>query len=456
MSPQALRSASPRRNHASPPLRRPLGRLCALAILCGAVAAVQAQEGQEGAGRPLRVLMITGGGHHDFDKNSAALLAGLEKRMRLAVTRLQLVDAQPAAGQRPGALLDDKLAERFDAVLAYHQGEILGLKREELDNLLSYVRRGGAWVGIHSAADSFKWCRDYVAMVGGRFASHPPFAPLKARVLLGDHPVLDGIADFEHPDEFYYLDDCSLGDKHVVLVGEGPTDGRLRPLAWTKSYGEGRVFYTALGHGLQAHNNPAFHALIGNALRWASAKDHWAPGEEGWRRLWDGRSLCGWTMVGPGSFKIADGVLETNGGMGLLWFDRMKFRDFELELEFRLTGPKDNSGVFVRFPRAPRSAWDAVNDGYEVQICDAGAEKTRTGCIYGFEDCSKLASKPIGEWNRMRIAVTGQRYVVELNGEQVCEYGGSRGDDGYVGLQNHAAGEVVQFRGIRARERKSD
>jgi type 1 glutamine amidotransferase len=119
--------------------------------------------------------------------------------VKLQVTELRLPTDQtpdpPPNQPRPGALLDAELPNRFDVILAYHQGEKLGLNREELDNLLSFVRLGGGWVGLHCAADSWKWCRDYVAMVGGRFQTHPPFQPLTAQRVLGDHRVLDGVAD---------------------------------------------------------------------------------------------------------------------------------------------------------------------------------------------------------------------------------------------------------------------
>lgn len=406
--------------------------------------------------RPLRVLLMTGGGYHDFEGNAKLLLAGLAQHLKLDVTHLRLVkDGEPEAArpeERPTRILDAGMAQRFDVVLAYHQGEKLGLNQQERDSLLHFVRRGGGWVGLHCAADSFKWNREFVAMVGGKFKSHPPFGPITVRRLAGDAPVLAGIEDHTYPDEFYYLDECRLDDKQVVLVGEGPADKKMRPVAWTKAYGEGRVFYTIQGHGKEAFADPNLLRLVANALCWASARPHWAAGPEGWRTLFDGTSLAGWTQCGPGRFTVQDGALVGDGGMGLLWFHEKAFADFELELEWRLAKAEDNSGVFVRFP-PPRDPWDAVRDGYEVQICDAGGAKTRTGSIYSFQDASELVRRPVGEWNAMRIVAEGQRYEVWVNGRKVCEYTGERSRTGHIGLQNHAAGEVVAFRNLRVRER---
>ena len=156
-------------------------------------------------------------------------------------------------------------------------------------------------------------------------------------------------------------------------------------------------------------------------------------------------------MSGPGKFGVQGGELATDGGMGLLWFSALEFGDFEFECDWCLTKPDDNSGVFVRFPQ-PRTPWDAVNQGYEIQICDAAKDKQATGAVYSFQAPDQLASKPVGEWNHYQIKAVGQQYAITLNGTPVCKYEGSRAIRGYVGLQNHANGQVVRFRNLRARQ----
>ncbi len=159
----------------------------------------------------------------------------------------------------------------------------------------------------------------------------------------------------------------------------------------------------------------------------------------------------GWSMVGPGSIKEeSDGVLVTEGGMGLLWFSKQPFGDFTLRLEYKLSDPGNNSGVFVRFPNQPKSPWDAVKDGYEIQICQDADPEHRTGSIYSFKAVDKTPeTKPVGEWNTYEITVKGQQYTVSLNGEVINSYKGSRGIRGYVGLQNHDPKSIVRFRNVR-------
>ena len=159
----------------------------------------------------------------------------------------------------------------------------------------------------------------------------------------------------------------------------------------------------------------------------------------------------GWKMVGPGSVKEeSDGVLVTEGGMGLLWYAKAPFRDYTLRVDYKLTNPGDNSGVFVRFPKEPTNPWDAVHQGYEIQICDKADPAHRTGSIYSFKPAEKTPpTKPAGEWNTYEIRVKGQDYAIALNGEPINTYRGDRGAEGFVGLQNHDAKSIVRFRNIR-------
>src|SRR4051812_46158550 len=93
------------------------------------------------------------------------------------------------------------------------------------------------------------------------------------------------------------------------------------------------------------------------------------PSAAGWTPLFNGRDMEGWEHVGPGRFVIEDGVLKTDGGMGLLWYTRETFGDAVLRIVYRNPGGK-NSGVFIRIPEKPTEPWMPVHRGYEVQIDD--------------------------------------------------------------------------------------
>ena len=177
------------------------------------------------------------------------------------------------------------------------------------------------------------------------------------------------------------------------------------------------------------------------------------PAAPPWLPLFDGRGTAGWTMTGPGGFDVVDGSLVSRGGMGLLWYGRRRFGDFDLSVDWKVGSPCANSGIFVRFPGRPRSPSDAVDGGYEVQIdaCDPRGPRYTTGAIYDQAPALRAAARPAGRWNRYRIRVVGQRYTVTLNGVVVARFLGVRGRTGYIGLQNHDEASRVSFRRIMVR-----
>lgn len=178
--------------------------------------------------------------------------------------------------------------------------------------------------------------------------------------------------------------------------------------------------------------------------------------EPGYTSLFDG-TLNGWQEAGPGGFNIVDGMLQTSGGMGLLWYTKTEFKDFILKVDWKEAHFSDNSGVFVRFPDPGGDPWSAVNGGYEIQIDNVGAPNGnplyKTGAVFNFRAPTTVASNPVGQWNYYEIQVVGQNYKVTLNGQVVIpDFVGSRSTVGYIGLQNHDETSTVTFRNIRIKE----
>lgn len=186
--------------------------------------------------------------------------------------------------------------------------------------------------------------------------------------------------------------------------------------------------------------------------------------EPGYRALWDGRSLDGWHMAGPGGFDIVRDpqddrcALESVGGMGLLWHEDELGR-YTLRLDFKVFDERDNSGVFIGFPGPGDDPWVAVNRGYEVQIdtfgAPAGDPINQTGAIYNVQPPTAFPAE-VGEWNTMEITVVAPSVTVRVNGVLVNEFTSTDPDrdlsSGHVGIQNHGPGDTVQFRNIRVRE----
>lgn len=169
--------------------------------------------------------------------------------------------------------------------------------------------------------------------------------------------------------------------------------------------------------------------------------------------LFDGATLNGWVQAGPGNFVVDAGTLRSQNGLGLLWYSLAQFRDFELSIDWKITQTGDNSGIFIRFPDPNGDPFNAVREGYEVQIDDIGdpdgAAFHKTGAIYGVQAPLAFPSNAPTNWNNYVIRVIGQTYNVTLNGTPVItNFTGNRSARGFIGLQNHLPKDVVFFRNI--------
>jgi len=183
-----------------------------------------------------------------------------------------------------------------------------------------------------------------------------------------------------------------------------------------------------------------------------------------WKQLFNGRDMTGWEHVGPGKFVIEDGLLKTQGGMGLLWYTPEKIGNAVIHVVYRVEQDKSNSGVFIRIPEKPAEPWMPVNRGYEVQIDNGEDDYHVSGVLYSLTKAMARPQKPAGEWNTLEITLDGPRTVVALNGAKVTDYTegqpvpskvksyepdrGRRPDEGYFGLQNHSDKDVVYFKEV--------
>jgi choline dehydrogenase-like flavoprotein len=236
-------------------------------------------------------------------------------------------------------------------------------------------------------------------------------------------------------------------------------DGRFHHVS--NAYVAGPAIFPTLGSA-----NPSLTALT-LARRTALAIVRESLGAEpGFVPLGNG-GLAGWQMAGNGSFmELGGGIIESVGGIGLLWFTKEQFDDFTLRVDFRTSSPTDNSGIFIRFPALgkndPANDWKlATTDGYEIQIDNTGFNPDtntfddalhKTGAIYTLA-LSNAVMPTVGQWHIYEIEAIGQKITVRLDGVQVSQLkNANRSAKGYIGLQNHHFGSKVQFTRVRIKK----
>jgi uncharacterized protein len=218
-----------------------------------------------------RILYFTlsAGYRHDVLPLSASILHDLgENSSSFQITATEDISALTAENLR-----------RFAAIMFYTTGE-LPVTAAQKTALLDFVRSGGGFLGVHSATDTFYSWPDYLKLIGGYFNGHPWHQTVRIAIVDPSDPLVGFLgASLQITDEIYQISDFDYEGSHVLLrldetsVDLNQSGVRRRfygwPLAWTRAYGQGRVFYMALGHDEAVWRDPRYQRILLNAILWS-------------------------------------------------------------------------------------------------------------------------------------------------------------------------------------------
>jgi len=243
--------------------RLPSVGLLLVFVACGS----QSSPSGPSASTPVRVLLLTAttGYRHDSISTATQVLANLASSTKeFTVTATEDISTITASS----------LANQDVLFFALTSGE-LAFTSDQRAAILAFVSRGGGFLGAHSAADTLHTWPDYAGLIGAEFRDHP--WTRQATVIVEDqtHETTTGLGDrFSIEEEFYAFRDDPRSRVHVLLrldVASVDAAGDY-PLAWTRSYGGGRVYYNALGHFASTWNDPRFQRQLTAAIRWAAGR----------------------------------------------------------------------------------------------------------------------------------------------------------------------------------------
>jgi type 1 glutamine amidotransferase len=168
---------------------------------------------------------------------------------------------------------------RYAAVMFYTTGEP-PLSGAEKTALLNFVHSGRGFLGVHSATDTFYTWPEYLDLIGGYFNGHPWHQAVTIEVADPGNPLVAFLGNsLQFEDEIYQISDFDYRGSHVLLRLARSSVDLTRPgvhqrfygwpLAWTRFYGRGRVFYTALGHEASVWHDARYQQMLTNAILWS-------------------------------------------------------------------------------------------------------------------------------------------------------------------------------------------
>lgn len=300
---------------------------------------------------------------------------------------------------------------------------------------LNWVKSGNGFMGAHSASDTFHGFPPFIDMIGGEFQTHGPQVEVKAINEDPHHPATRHFpGEFKIFDEIYLFKSYYRDRVHSLLNMDVHPNRKVPghyPISWCKAYGDGRMFYTSLGHREDVWENEEYQKHVLGGIRYAlkleegdssvqdlssfvSAQEY----VEGFRPLFNGTDLTGWKLRHEGgveSWSAQNGMLVNeipNGGHGTDIMTEEAFYNFTIRYEY-MVSKGSNSGLYLR-------------GRHEIQILDdydsGQPGKGGNGAIYSMYPVSEFVSKPAGEWQTVEATIECNRVSVTLNGTLVHDY----------------------------------
>ena len=150
------------------------------------------------------------------------------------------------------------------------------IQKDEVANLTKAVENGVGISGHHGGmGDAFRDAVDYQFMVGGQWVAHPGnIIDYTVDITKPEDPIVAGIKSFPYHSEQYYMHVDPANEVLATTTFSGEqapwTEGVVMPVVWKRHYGQGRVFYSSLGHQAKEFEVSEMATILRRGINWAA------------------------------------------------------------------------------------------------------------------------------------------------------------------------------------------
>jgi type 1 glutamine amidotransferase len=232
-----------------------------------------------------------------FQHSAIAQKAGEPSHVDTVLAGVAAREGWDLVASKDAGLVSAESLREFDVVVFYTTGDLTqegkggggfagdgnpAMAAGGVEELTAWVEAGGAFLGFHSASDTFHGpdgeVSAYVDLLGGEFAGHGAQFAGKLRVVDEEHPTMAHIPQgWTVNDEWYTFKNVARDRIHVLaLLETGSQRSKQKiydradyPVIWCGERGKGRFFYNAMGHREDVWDRETFQDAFVDAVRWA-------------------------------------------------------------------------------------------------------------------------------------------------------------------------------------------
>ena len=232
------------------------------------------------AEKPIKALLVTGGGSHDYEAQTKTLTEGLSKRLNIDIT----VAKEGTDREHKHSLYQNPdWAKGYDVVI---HNECFGMVMDKalVERVAAPHKAGVPAVILHASMHSYRMADtdEWRQVMGQRSMRHAARQDLTVTAIDSNHPVMRGFPQtWDDPQDELYVTEKSWPT--IVPLAKArlkapkpskePKDATAEPVViWLNTYGKGKSFVTTLGHHDDTMKRPEYLDLVARGLLWSIGK----------------------------------------------------------------------------------------------------------------------------------------------------------------------------------------
>lgn len=227
-----------------------------------------------GAQDPIRALLITGGGWHDYETQEQLLTEGISERIDQEIEWTIVHEGEGEPDYHVSVLQEENWAENYDVVVhntGFGRVTDPGFVAQFVEH-----HQGTPAVLIHASVHSYRYAEPadpWFEFMGLQSMWHEDQREFEVENIASEHPIMKGIPEtwMSPADEIYVIEE-TRGDITPLARAYGTETEEYQTISWTHQVNDTRIFATTLGHNNEMFEKEEFLTQVANGFLWAVEK----------------------------------------------------------------------------------------------------------------------------------------------------------------------------------------